>query len=116
MHFDVALAIVLLLAAQCVASDATRASATSERRAAVAAAQAGKLDEAIRLATKAIEIAPTDPDVYQLRASLFATQGDHQRAVDDYDQLLKLAPERADVYDQRGSQHFMLGDVDASIE
>jgi lipoprotein NlpI len=51
-----------------------------------------------------------------LRAGLHAEAGEHELAIADYDALLKLDPERAEAYDQRGSQHFMLGHIRRSIE
>lgn len=84
-------------------------------RRARAAASAGNRAEAIRLASQAIEEAPTASAPYQLRAALYAAAGDHQRAIPDYDQVLKLDPADADAFDRRGSEHFMLGHVDDSI-
>ncbi|HEV3137808.1 MAG TPA: tetratricopeptide repeat protein [Pirellulales bacterium] len=85
-------------------------------RAAASAAREGKLTEATRLATQAIQAAPNETDGYRLRAGLYAAAGEHERAIADYDQLLKLDPQLADAYDQRGSQRFMLGQINQSIE
>jgi lipoprotein NlpI len=84
--------------------------------AAASAAREGKLAEATRLATQAILAAPNETDGYRLRAGMYAAAGDHERAIADYDQLLKLDPQLADIYDQRGSQRFMLRQIKPSIE
>jgi lipoprotein NlpI len=44
-----------------------------------------------------------------------AAAGDHQLAIEACDYALKLDPNRAEIHDLRGSQHFMLGHVDESI-
>ena len=80
------------------------------------AAREGKLAEATRLATQAIEAAPREKEGYRLRAGLYAAAGEHKLAIGDYDELLKLDPRLADAYDQRGSQRFMLGQIKQSIE
>ncbi|MBI3837694.1 MAG: tetratricopeptide repeat protein [Planctomycetia bacterium] len=85
-------------------------------RDATIAAREGKLADATRLATQAIEAAPSEMDGYRLRAGLYAAAGEHKLAIADYDQLLKLDPRLAEMYDQRGSQRFMLGQIKQSIE
>ena len=41
--------------------------------------------------------------------------GEHERAIADYDQLLKLDPQLAEAYDQRGSQR-VHGRTDQAID
>ena len=50
------------------------------------------------------------------RARLYAAAAEHTLAIADYDALLGLDPSRAEAYDERGSQHFMLGDIAKSID
>jgi lipoprotein NlpI len=83
---------------------------------AASAAREGKLIEATRLATQAIQADPNERGGYQLRAGLYAAAGEHKRAIADYDQLLKLDPQLAEAYDQRGSQRFMMGQIKQSID
>lgn len=70
----------------------------------------------LRLATAAIEADPKNKDALATRAGLYAEAGQHDLAIADYDALLKLDPNRAEVYDQLGSQHFMLGHIRQSID
>lgn len=90
-------------------------SADELRRQATQAAREGKRDDALRLAGEAIAAAPNDAEGYALRAGLYVAADDHRRAIADLDRLLQIDPNRADAFDQRGSQQFMLGNVDASI-
>ncbi len=83
---------------------------------AASAAHEGKLALATRLATQAIEAAPHEKEGYRLRAGLYAAAGEHQPAIADFDRLLKLDPDLAEAYDERGSQRFMLGQIKQSIE
>lgn len=100
-----ALAVVLVnLLLSCDASQASAADPPTE------------LDAAITGATAAIKAAPDDPRGYARRAALYAAAEDHATAIADLDRLIELEPRRADAYDQRGSQHFMLGHIDQSIE
>jgi lipoprotein NlpI len=70
----------------------------------------------IEAAGNAIERNPNDTVALGLRASLYAANDQHERAIADYDRLLKLDPHAAEAYDQRGSQYFMLGHIRESIE
>ncbi len=74
------------------------------------------LAERIRLATQAIDRASNDQETYWLRAGLYAAAGEHQLAIEDCNRLLKLDPQYAQAYDQRGSQQFMLGHILESID
>ena len=49
------------------------------------------------------------------RANLHAALDQRESAIADYDEVIRLDPKRAEVYDQRGSQHFMLGHIAESI-
>ena len=49
-------------------------------------------------------------------SSLRGGRSRHMLAIADYDAPLALDPSRAEAYDERGSQHFMLGDVAKSID
>jgi lipoprotein NlpI len=66
-------------------------------------------------ATQAVDANPGDPEPLARRADLFARAGKPGEAIADYDRLIKLLPDRAALYDARGSEHFKAGDIDASI-
>jgi lipoprotein NlpI len=66
-------------------------------------------------ATQAVDANPGDPEPLARRAELFARAGRSAEAIADYDRLIKLLPDRAALYDARGSEHFKAGNIDASI-
>ena len=74
------------------------------------------LDQKIRSATAAIEQNPADKGAYLSRANLYISAGDAERAIVDYDRVLKLDPQWAAAYDERGSLHFTLGQINESID
>jgi lipoprotein NlpI len=49
------------------------------------------------------------------KAAQAAAAADHEQAIALYDRLLALDPKQAEYFDLRGSQHFMLGQIDESI-
>src|SRR5262245_30764454 len=57
--------------------------------------------EAISLATKANALDPKSLQGYYLRGRLFEAQKDHAKAISDFDQVLKIDPDTADVYQRR---------------
>src|SRR6188768_33565 len=75
----------------------------------------GKREEAIKLATQAIESEPKNPHGYFFRASLHEESREPAKAVLDYDQVLKLDPKMAEAWQHRGSEHFKLGHIQESI-
>jgi len=76
---------------------------------------AGHPDQAIDLATKAIEADPASPSAYSFRASVYESAHRFSEALEDYDHLAELLPRNSDVYNQRGSAHFKAGHIDESI-
>jgi lipoprotein NlpI len=75
----------------------------------------GKRDEAVTLATQAVEIEPKNPRGYFVRARFHEEAREPAKAVADYDQVLKLDPRLADARQHRGSEHFKLGHIKESI-
>jgi tetratricopeptide (TPR) repeat protein len=49
------------------------------------------------------------------RASAYDFQGDHDRAIADYGQAIKLAPKNADAYYRRGAIYWVMADYDHAI-
>lgn len=76
---------------------------------------AGKLDEAARLATRAIELDANVPRAYFIRGFIYESQRQHEPAIADYTTGLKMDPTAVGVYDRRGGEHFKLGHFAESI-
>ena len=52
---------------------------------------------------------------YNERGVLYGGQGDHTRAISDYDQAIKLNPEDSEAYNNRGIAYNSLGNYDLAI-
>jgi lipoprotein NlpI len=93
------------------------ASQTSDEllRSAAAAAKAGKTDEAIALAGKALEVDPKNADVLRFRAGLFEATERYKDARADLTLLIEIDAKDAASYQRRGMVQFQLGDIDGSI-
>ena len=72
-------------------------------------------EQALELATRAIEQEPDNAAALALRARGQAALRRHAEAVKDYDRLLKLQPDEAEFYYARGRSRFCAGQVEASI-
>jgi len=77
---------------------------------------AGRADEAVALASKAIEADPADPRGYSLRASFHESARSYTEAIEDYDRLVLFLPDNSGIYNRRGSAHFKAGHIDKSID
>src|SRR5262249_43195509 len=79
------------------------------------ALRAGKTDEALALADKAVEADPKSARAYAFRGSLYEALRRFPAALADLDRAVELDPKMAAAYDQRGSVHFKLGNLDKSL-
>ena len=102
---------LLLISTVCLGTPASRSAEPTDSEARQTA-----LAARLRNVTQTLEANPKDQDALGMRAGLYAALGQHKLAIADYDQLLKLAPQRAEVYDQRGSQRFMVGQIQPAID
>jgi lipoprotein NlpI len=84
-------------------------------RKAAAAYAGGKRDEALLLATQAIQAAPNEVRGYLARARFYSEGHQPAKAIADYDKVLKLEPELANAWQRRGEEHFKLGQVKESL-
>lgn len=75
----------------------------------------GKTNEALALATRAIEAGADDPKYYYFRGSLHEAIYQPTKAVADYDAALKLNPKAVEIIERRGELHFKLGHFPESI-
>src|SRR5436309_7368026 len=74
----------------------------------------GNREEAIELATRAIEAEPKKARAYYVRGRFYAEVRQPQKAVKDLNQALALDPAIALAYYQRGAENFKLGRIPES--
>ena len=74
----------------------------------------GNREDAIELATKAIEVEPKNAKGYYVRGRFYVEIRQPQKAVKDFTQALALDPAAAPAYYQRGAEHFKLGHIKES--
>ncbi|MGB5914007.1 MAG: tetratricopeptide repeat protein [Phormidesmis sp.] len=60
--------------------------------------------------TKAIALAPTEPDPYLTRGALWEAMGEWDKAIDHYHQVLQIDPEDPAAYNNRGNAEAGRGD------
>jgi lipoprotein NlpI len=80
-----------------------------------AALEKGQVNEAERLAGKAIEQEPKSARARYVRALTRAAKGKHEEAVGDFDKAIELDGKLAEAYDFRGSEYFKLGKIKESL-
>src|SRR4051794_213291 len=73
------------------------------------ALRAGKPDDALALANKAVAQDPKDTSCLGLRAMIFSRLDLHEKALADWTKLIELAPDEAEHYNARGAVQFQLG-------
>ncbi len=74
----------------------------------------GNREDAIELATKAIETEPKNAKAYYVRGRFYAEVRQPQKAVQDLNQALALDPAIPLAYYQRGAENFKLGHIPES--
>jgi lipoprotein NlpI len=74
-----------------------------------------KRDDALRLANQAVALAPTNFNALFLRGRILAVHEKSREAIADFDRALKLDPKATGVYQERGTEHFRLGNIDESL-
>jgi lipoprotein NlpI len=83
--------------------------------AARAALRKGDLKEALELATRAVAVAPAEPNVYVFRARVHDSARQYAESVKDYAKAIELAPKAAEAYQLRGMAHFKNAQVKESV-
>ena len=78
------------------------------------AMQAGRTNEALKLATRAIDMQPTNAQAWHLRGRLHAYLQQHTNAIADLDRAAKLDPTPL-IFQHRGTEHFRVGNFDKSV-
>ena len=61
-------------------------------------------------------LAPNDADTYINRGHAYAKQGAYDRAIQDYDQALRIAPDSGEAYLGRGDAYSSKGQFDQAIQ
>ena len=82
--------------------------------------QAGRLDEAVRLADQAVEAASSDGSADTARARLsraviYEGAGRWADALGDYTHALEAFPRMSEIHNRRGALYFKMGRIDESI-
>src|SRR3990172_7201512 len=106
----------LCVGAASAADDTASGSAKEWADKAYKADSAGKYDEAIECADKAIRINPDYAGAYNARGYARYQKKLFKEAVSDYDMTIKLKPDFPTAYTNRGSAKFFLGLFDSCIE
>lgn len=81
----------------------------------VQAFKEGKREEAVPLATKAIEKEPKNAKLLFMRGRVYAAMNENAKAIEDYDRALKFDTNAPAFYQERGVAHFKLGHIKESI-
>jgi tetratricopeptide (TPR) repeat protein len=74
----------------------------------------GKFDDSIADSTKAIALAPTDPEAYYFRGCAEEAMNDFDNAIADYSKVIELAPNNAAAYHDRGFARESKGDLNGA--
>jgi tetratricopeptide (TPR) repeat protein len=82
---------------------------------AVAAAQAGRLEEAAELAAKVRELDPKNASAHLLLGRIHLAQRKYAEAEADFTALIEVAPDNAEAYDRRGDARLKGGKIEESI-
>jgi lipoprotein NlpI len=94
---------------------ATTACADTLVEQAQAAATAGQLDDAIKLATRALEASPNDANALALRAKLYLDTKQPAKAIADFDRVIARFPQAAQYIDRRGDAYLMAGKMPEAV-
>jgi lipoprotein NlpI len=101
-------------------ADAAAASARAKPQDAAACGQVQVPDAAIAGCTKIIEDQKQKPKgraaAYYNRGNAHAAKGDHDAAIADFDEALKLEPKNASAYNNRGNARNDKGESDAALD
>jgi lipoprotein NlpI len=101
-------------------ADVSWADANSDAKAGLAAADRGDFEVAIQFYTKAIEDKTLPSGALAIlfgdRGIAYHRTGRDDRAIEDYDRAIQLAPNDAHAFDNRGNAYFGMGEFDRAIQ
>jgi lipoprotein NlpI len=104
---------ILLLFLGAAAASAQTAPELLEQ--AAAALKAGKNEDALALATRAIAKDPKNVEAWIFRGTVHEAMDRYKNAVADFSAVVALDPKDASAWQRRGVAHFKAGQIDASI-
>lgn len=81
----------------------------------ISAYNAGNVDEALSLASKAIAKEKGDARLYMARGYIYHYERQYQKAVDDFSQVIKLDPDSIGALQRRGEEYFKLAKFKESV-
>ncbi len=81
----------------------------------ISAFNAGKIGEALELATRAIEAEPGRASYHLARGYIRQHRREHREAVADLTRAIELDPASADAWQRRGEERFKLGEFALSV-
>jgi tetratricopeptide (TPR) repeat protein len=80
------------------------------------AAQNGEHEACVRLATRALQVRPSDPEVLSNRGAALRALCRYEEAIKDYDRALAIAPRSAAAWNNRGVSLAALGRYGEALE
>lgn len=81
----------------------------------ISAYNAGNVDEALKLATRAIEKEKGDARLYLARGYIYQYERKYEEAVHDFSQVIRLEPDSIGAFQRRGEEHFKLAKFKESV-
>jgi tetratricopeptide (TPR) repeat protein len=75
----------------------------------------GDLSGALSDYTKALDLDPNLPQVFNNRGNTLKAMGDYEAAIKDYDRAIEINPRFAFAYNNRGAARFLTGDLDRAV-
>jgi lipoprotein NlpI len=75
----------------------------------------GETNAALDLATKAVEMDPTNAQCFYVRGRLYAARHDSFQALGDFNRALELEPRGGEIYQLRGFEKFKIGQYQSAI-
>lgn len=92
----------------------------SDAKACIDARIRGDYENAVRRCRDALDSGDLSKEdflvVLQNRAAALTGNGDYDRAIQDWDQAIRLSPDNADLYNHRGKAYDSKGDGDRAIQ
>ena len=82
----------------------------------ITAAKEGKVADAERYYTRAIQLNPQYADPYTNRGNIYAAQGKSEAALKDFNMAIKLKPNHADALFNRANEFIKIGDFNTALE
>jgi len=79
------------------------------------ALEAGRSEQALAAADRAVNAYPERPEAYLFRARMHEQARRFRLAIEDYTEAIRLRPKLPQGYQGRGAAHFKLGEIEAAL-